>query len=117
MIRLKLLLLWLLCQFASLIGAIWMLCAIVTGSPRTWRIAVGYDQLGNATFGGDEDETISSRCWRYREEPYYAVWVQRINWLFDDPNHCKDAFEKEAEKRERYRLNSPPSPSEACGQG
>ncbi|MBI5922549.1 MAG: hypothetical protein HY847_13020 [Betaproteobacteria bacterium] len=68
-----------------------------------------------ATLGGDEDETISSRCWRYREEPYYAIWVKRINWLFDDPDHCRDAFENEKVKRERYRLNSPPS--EACGQG
>jgi len=101
MMRVRLLLLWIACLAASLVAALWMLCAIIAGSPRAWRIALGYDQLGNATLGGDEDETISCRCWRYKDEPYYAVWVKRINWLFDDPDHCRDAFADEAAKRKR----------------
>ncbi|MCX7172607.1 MAG: hypothetical protein NT159_01455 [Proteobacteria bacterium] len=98
--RSKLLLVWLICQVANLVCAIWALCAIAAGSPRAWRIAVGYDQLANATFGGDEDETISSRCWRYRDEPGYAQWVRLINWLAGDPEHCKNAFESEGTKRQ-----------------
>lgn len=100
--RFKLFLLWFLCQAASLVAAAWMLCAIISGSPRAWRIALGNDQLANATFGGDEDESISSRCWRYRTDPSYAAWVKRINWLFDDPNHCQNAFEDEEAKRQPF---------------
>lgn len=100
MSRSSILLLWLVCQVASLIAAVWMLCAIIAGSPRAWRIAIGHDQLANATFGGDEDETISSRCWRYRADPGYARWVRIINWLAGDPDHCKAAFESEEAKRQ-----------------
>ena len=96
MTRLKMLLLWLLCIAAGLVSALWMLLAIAVSSPRAWPIARGFDQLGNATFGGDEDELISSRCWRCRDQPEYAAWVKVINWLFDDPQHCENAYQGEA---------------------
>lgn len=106
MSRIKLLLLWGLCQLASVVAAIWMLCAIIAGSHRAWRIALGNDQLANATFGGDEDEFISSRCWRYRAAPGYARWVRLINWVFDDPNHCENSFDDEEAKRQLF-INIP----------
>ncbi|MCX7177717.1 MAG: hypothetical protein NTX56_02780 [Proteobacteria bacterium] len=109
MIRIKLLALWVICQAGNIVAAIWMFLAIFFGSPRAWRIAVGYDQLGNATFGGNEDETISSRCWRYREELRYSAWVKRINWLFDDPNHCQNSFEDEEAKRQFFNASPPKS--------
>lgn len=89
----KTLLIWIVCQLAGIVASIWMLAATLAGSPRAWRIALAFDQLANAAFGGAEDETISSRCWRYRVLPRYAVFVRLINWLADDPDHCRNAFE------------------------
>ncbi|MFZ6748502.1 hypothetical protein [Undibacterium sp. Ren11W] len=68
MSRLILFALFLLCQVAHVLASVWMLLAIIVGSPRAWRIAVSYDQLANAATGGSEDETISSRAYRGTQE-------------------------------------------------
>lgn len=68
MTRFKLLAIFVLCQLANLVSALWMLAAILAGSKRAWRLAVSYDQLANAATGGSEDETISSRADRARTE-------------------------------------------------
>lgn len=94
----KLILLWHVCVIVAGITLAWMFCASIVGSARAWRIAVGFDQLANATFGGDEDETISSRCWRYREEHPYKTLQRVIDWLFGDPEHCRKAYEDERQK-------------------
>lgn len=95
MIRLRYLLLFVACTLAAAISLVWMLLAALAGSRRAWRIAIGFDQTANAAFGGDEDETISARCWRYREAPHYAIAVQIINLAFWDRHHCRDAYEAE----------------------
>lgn len=59
---LRLLLFWLICQGAHLVASLWLLIAILRGSPRAWRIILAYDRLGNAASGGDDRETISSRA-------------------------------------------------------
>ena len=92
MTRFKLLLIWAVCQLGALLTAMWMLLSIAAGSGRAWTIAVGYDQLANGAFGGSDDETISSRCWRYREDRRYAILVRIINFLAGNPNHCQEAF-------------------------
>lgn len=91
--RAALLSLWLLCMVAGLVSAVWMLLAALAGSPRAWRLAVSYDQLANTAFGGDEDETISSRA--------YKAMLKRRRWgcllcrLLDriDPDHCRKSVE------------------------
>ena len=98
MTRIKLFLLWLMCLAAGLIATVWMLLAIIKGSPRAEAIALGFDQLGNVATGGDEDMYISTRCWINRNDPFYARWVRVINWLFNDPNHCKNSAEYERRK-------------------
>ncbi len=100
--KLKLILLWQLCGIAGVIALLWMFCAICAGSGRAKRIAVGFDQTGNAALGGDEDETISARCWRYRADRKYSRLVQIIDYLFDDPKHCEDSFIDEQQRRQRY---------------
>lgn len=107
MTRSKLLLLWVLCALAGAVSTIWMLLAIVASPARAVLIAKGFDQLGNATGGGDEDEFISSRAWRCRADPAYARLVAMINWLFSDPDHCRDSFDGEAKKYQR--VDSPAS--------
>ena len=91
--RAALLALWTLCQLANVVAALWMLCALLAGSPRAWRLAVSYDQLANTAFGGNEDETISSRA--------YKAMVNRQRWgcllckLLDkiQPDHCRKSVE------------------------
>lgn len=100
--KLKLILLWQLCVIAGVIALLVMFCAICTGSRRAWQIAVAFDQTGNAAVGGDEDETISSRCWRYRAEPNYSALVQVIDFLANDPKHCEDSFIDEVQRRGSY---------------
>lgn len=92
--RLALLLaLWLICQLAHLIASAWMLLAILSGSKRAWTLARSYDQLANATFGGNEDETISSRAEKARREG--KRWGCMLCKLLDrlDAGHCKKSIE------------------------
>ena len=108
MIRAKLILLWLLCLAAGLIATVWMLLAIIAGSPRAGSIALGFDQLGNVATGGDEDQYISSRCWMNRADPVYARYVRIINWLFNDPGHCEDSYSNE--RRRSTAQSNPTNP-------
>lgn len=97
--KIRLILFWDTCVILAVVALLVMFCAIFTGSSRAWRIAISFDQTGNAAMGGDEDETISSRCWRNRAEPHYSALVQIIDFLFGDRNHCKNSFEDEQRKR------------------
>ncbi|MDD3675220.1 hypothetical protein [Thauera propionica] len=96
--RLSLLAIWLLCQVAAAVASAWMLLAIVTGSRRAWTLAVSYDQLANAAFGGHEDETISSRAGKAAREG--KRWACVLCRLLDrlDPNHCEKAIEPDEGK-------------------
>lgn len=94
--RLLLILLWLLCQVAHLVASIWMLLAAIA-SPhgrRAWTLAIAYDQLANAAFGGHEDETISSRAGRARRQG--KRWACVLCRLLDaiDPDHCERSIER-----------------------
>ena len=89
--RAALLAIWALCQVANIVAGIWMLLAILAGSPRAWRLAISYDQLANTAFGGSEDETISSRANRARTEG--RRWGCVLCRLLDKikKNHCQDS--------------------------
>jgi hypothetical protein len=56
-----------------------------------WKnILVGADQSLGTIFGIDSDETISSWCGRNKA----GKWQEKaINWLFNDPTHCRDNIE------------------------
>lgn len=86
---LTLLILFVACQAAHLIASLWMLAAIIAGSPRAWRIIVAYDRVGNATTGGADTETISSRANRGRGEGRrtWCLLCRLLDRL--DPDHCK----------------------------
>lgn len=98
MMRARLLSLWLLCQLAGMVAALWMLAAIAAGSARAWRLAVGYDQLANAAFGGDPDETISSRAAKARR--HGRRWGCLLCRLLDkiDRDHCERSVEPDRGK-------------------
>lgn len=56
------------------------------------NVLVGIDQMLNAIFGGDPDETMSSRVCRYKDSNKAAYLVYRIlNWI--QPRHCEESLE------------------------
>lgn len=65
---------------------------------RGWglNILLGLDQLGNALFGGDYTETISSRAGRaWHQGHVWGRWLcAGLNRL--DPGHCDHAIKPEA---------------------
>lgn len=77
-----------------IVSAVWMLVCILfaPNSKRGMHIALAYDQLANATTGGDVDETISSRAGRLKKEGrgWACVLCKVLDWL--DKDHCKDAI-------------------------
>lgn len=94
--RLLLIALWAVCQLAHVVASAWMFLAALA-SPngrRAWTLAVAYDQLANAAFGGSEDETISSRAGRARRQG--KRWACVLCRLLDalDPGHCERSIER-----------------------
>lgn len=73
---------------APLLALARYLWAIVTNPAKAWRIAVGYDQLANVAANGSEDETISSRAARARDNGrrWGCVLCRILDHL--DVDHC-----------------------------
>lgn len=63
------------------------------------RLFVAADQLLNVVFGGDEDETISSRIAKdaRRGHRFACVLCRVLDWL--DPDHCEKSLERDEGKR------------------
>jgi hypothetical protein len=63
------------------------------------RLFVAADQLLNVIFGGDEDETISSRIAKdkRRGRKFACVLCKILDWI--DPHHCEKAIERDEGKR------------------
>lgn len=82
-------------MLAGIVAAVWMLVAALAGSNRAWQIAVAYDQLGNATFGGYVDETISARTFRanHSGKLWGVILYRLLNFL--QPGHCEMAYQSE----------------------
>ena len=84
-------------QPLHLIVSVWFLSAIwiKPSESRCRKIALSYDQLGNAVMGGDEDETISSMLGRTGKP---AWLVKLVNWIFfqlyGEVNHCQAKIEE-----------------------
>jgi hypothetical protein len=62
-----------------------------------YNILIAIDQLFNTIFGGDPDETISSRLGKN----YRDTWMEKfVDWLFrkKTSNHCENAIESDEGK-------------------
>jgi hypothetical protein len=92
---LLLLAVWGLSHVAHLISSTWMLLSALAGGERAWRIAIGYDHMGNAAAGGDPAETISARAYRAMQNGRrWGCVLCRLLELFQK-DHCAKAYEAE----------------------
>lgn len=98
--RLALIVLWLLCLLAAVVGLAWMAIAIIPGSPRALAIAKGFDRLAAAFSRGDDGEYISSTCWRYRNEQPYRTLGGLIDAAFG-VGHCLASYLWERDREAR----------------
>ena len=62
-----------------------------------WNILISIDQLVNTIFGGDPDETISSRTGKLRHKRKWARWLTDFLNLFEK-DHTKKSIEKDEGK-------------------
>jgi cytoskeletal protein RodZ len=72
--------------------AIKYIWATVFSPNSAWTLAVSADQLANAAFNGNPDETVSSRAYRHSQDntdrECWAVWLCKLlNKVEKD--HCK----------------------------
>lgn len=80
---------WFVCLFCAVVALPWMAIAVLSGSPRAWTIALGFDRVGNAVTGGQDGEYLSSRANRARLEG--RKWGCCLCKLLDaiKPGHCE----------------------------
>ena len=62
-----------------------------------YNILIALDQFVNVLIGGAPDQTISGRCWQYREHWAGAMAVRFVDWLFSwhESEHCRKSFESD----------------------
>jgi hypothetical protein len=96
-------------QLVNLLAIVRYLWAVVSNVDRARRIAVSWDQLGNTTFNGNEDETISSRAGRAKNKGkrWGCVLCRYLDWF--DRNHCEKSIERRflqliAKRAQRHML-------------
>lgn len=63
----------------------------VFNTKKAWRIAIGYDQLANVATNGHEDETISSRAARAKDngKKWGCILCRLLDFV--DENHCDES--------------------------
>lgn len=68
------------------------------------NVLIGLDQTLNCLVKlsdglGQPDEMLSARAWRLRDNhPALRKWIDRV--FFWDPDHCKECFEIEQQRKQ-----------------
>lgn len=63
------------------------------------NVTLALDQTFNALFGGDEDESISSRAGKRVDTQKWAYYLCRMLHILD-PDHCEKSIEKDEGDRQ-----------------
>ncbi|KUJ73938.1 hypothetical protein AVO42_00510 [Thiomicrospira sp. XS5] len=90
--RIWLILLAPLLVMAWLVWALKYIWAIIFDPDHAWVLAMSKDQLANAAFNGDPDETISSRAGRHNlGDKDQECWSKILCWLLNhiEKDHCE----------------------------
>ena len=64
-----------------------------------WNLLIAFDQFVNTVFGGDPDETISSRVGKHKDTSRLARFLAGFLDLFEW-NHAEKSIEKDEGKDE-----------------
>lgn len=64
-----------------------------------WNVLIAIDQLVNTIFGGDPDETVSSRSGKRQEEQLWAKYLCKLLNIFES-EHCKKSIEEDEGKNQ-----------------
>lgn len=93
MTRVKLTLLYPVILFSAVFGLLAYVWQTIFKPEYAWRIALGFDQVGNASTKGSEDETISSRAGKGARKGiwHWCVLCRVLHWF--DSNHCENSIE------------------------
>lgn len=80
--------------FSDVFSTLWAILSMLNRpdhAGRWWRIVKAKDQVFNASTGGSEDETLSSRSARARDrgERWGCILCKLLDRI--DPNHCDRA--------------------------
>ena len=62
--------------------------AVLFMPKEAMRLAIAFDMLSNAVFGGNENETISKRCGKILEDSLGACVLCKFLDIFEK-DHCK----------------------------
>lgn len=64
------------------------------------NILIAFDRMINAIINGDPDETLSSVAYREnRDKTGYKWTMPFINWLFQNEDHCKNAYSYDRDRQ------------------
>lgn len=70
--------------------------------PILARLGDAISQVGNVViFRGEQNHSISGDAYRYNRPRVMAL----ANWLFRDPQHCRNAYLKDIWQAERLIFN------------
>ena len=60
-----------------------------------FNLLIGIDQFVNVVLGGAPDQTLSSRCWKHRDNWAGALAVRFVDFLFSwhERNHCQSSYD------------------------
>ena len=73
-----------------------------------WNVLIGFDQWANTWFGGDPDETISSRLGKWLRMPK-KTWRHRVAYVICrmlhplDANHCRKSIESDEGEKATWK--------------
>lgn len=80
------------CFISANISLFYLFVSCFVETPRYWRVAIGFDQTGNAVLGGNPDETLSSRAARAmnRGERWGCILCKLLDHVQKD--HCQKSL-------------------------
>lgn len=78
------------------LALIWYILYKIFKREELIQTAIGFDQTGNAMFGGNPDHTVSGRLGRkIREQNCKSceIFCKILSWFFNEDYHCINSIE------------------------
>jgi len=80
------------------LALIWYLLYKIFKREGFKNTAIGFDQTGNAMFGGNPDYTVSGRLGRKVQKgecKACIIFCKVLSWFFNEDYHCINSIEKD----------------------